>query len=112
MLGVAAEVEVGAGGVEGVELGELVAQLRQIGLEELRHEAAEYDVAVEREANVVDADGKIGTNDSAYVLRYAAEMDTLDDTAKACADVNGDGKADTNDAVMILQFAAEKSSGF
>ena len=59
MLGVAAEVEVGAGGVEGVELGELVAQLRQIGLEELRHEAAEYNVAVEREANVVDADGKM-----------------------------------------------------
>ena len=31
VLGVAAEVEVGAGGVEGVELSELVAQLRQIG---------------------------------------------------------------------------------
>ena len=59
VLGVAAEVEVGAGGVEGVELGELVAQLQQVGLEELRHEAAEYDVAVEREANVVDADGKM-----------------------------------------------------
>ena len=71
-----------------------------------------WKVADARLYGDVDADGKIGTNDSAFVLRYAAEMDTLDDTAKACADVNGDGKADTNDAVMILQFAAEKSSGF
>ena len=60
----------------------------------------------------VNGDGKIATDDSAAVLRFAAELNGLSDEAAASADVNRDGKADTSDAVMILQYAAEKITEF
>ena len=60
----------------------------------------------------VDGDGKIGTSDSTSLLRSAAELESLDETAAESADVNGDGIADTTDAALILQYAAEKISGF
>lgn len=60
----------------------------------------------------VNGDGKVATDDSVAVLRFAAEREDLSEDAAASADVNRDGKADTSDAVMILQYAAEKISGF
>lgn len=60
----------------------------------------------------VDGDGKVGTSDSAALLRSAAELESLDDAAAESADVNRDGTADTTDAALILQYAAEKISGF
>ncbi len=59
-----------------------------------------------------DRDGKIATSDSATLLRYNAEMDSLDAEQLEGADVNGDGKADTKDAALILQYASEKISAF
>lgn len=55
MLGVAAEVEIRAVGVEGVKLGEHFTQAGDIRLQKLRHEAAEDHVAVEHVADVVHA---------------------------------------------------------
>lgn len=67
-------------------------------------------VAEARLKGDVDGDGKITTDDSAALLRAAAELKMLDADAQASADVNGDGTADTSDAVLILQYAAEKVS--
>ena len=67
-------------------------------------------VAEARLKGDVDGDGRITTDDSAALLRAAAELETLDADAEASADVNGDGMADTSDAVLILQYAAEKVS--
>ena len=66
----------------------------------------------EKVANVrllgdVNNDGSVTTDDSALLLRSAAELDTLDDAATISADMNQDGIADTSDAVLILQTAAE-----
>ena len=66
----------------------------------------------EKVANVrllgdVNNDGSVTTDDSALLLRSAAELDTLDDAATVSADMNQDGIADTSDAVLILQTAAE-----
>lgn len=60
----------------------------------------------------VTLDGKVNTNDSVALLRYAAERDELSAEQLECADVNFDGKADTSDAVRILQYAAEKIAAF
>lgn len=60
----------------------------------------------------VDGDGAVSTSDSADLLRYAAEMSSLDAQQMEGADVNGDGTADTKDAVLILQYSAEKISAF
>ena len=54
----------------------------------------------------VNNDGSVTTDDSALLLRSAAELDTLDDAATVSADMNQDGIADTSDAVLILQTAA------
>ena len=51
--------------------------------------------------------GDVNNDDSALLLRSAAELDTLDDAATVSADMNQDGIADTSDAVLILQTAAE-----
>ena len=66
----------------------------------------------EKVANVrllgdVNNDGSVTTDDSALLLRSAAELDTLDDAATVSADMNQDGIADTSDAILILQTAAE-----
>lgn len=60
----------------------------------------------------VNRDGKVATSDSAALLRYHAEMDTLDAEQLASADVNGDGKVDTKDATLILQYVSEKIAAF
>ena len=69
-------------------------------------------VAEARLVGDVDGNGIIETADSAALLRCAAELCSLDETAALSADVNGDGTANTDDAVRILQYAAEKISAF
>lgn len=58
----------------------------------------------------VDGNGAVTTSDSVMLLKYAAEMEELNEDAVESGDVNGDGMADTRDAVLILQYAAEKSA--
>ena len=60
----------------------------------------------------VNSDGEVNTNDSTALLRYNAEMETLNAEALDGADVNGDGAADTKDAVLILQYVSEKIAEF
>ena len=75
-------------------------------------EALTSVVVLARLRGDVDNDGDITTGDSAALLRYNAELDSLDEAALDGADVNGDGVADTKDAVLILQYASEKISEF
>ena len=74
---------------------------------EKRIAALEGGVANVRLLGDVNNDGSVTTDDSALLLRSAAELDTLDDAATVSADMNQDGIADTSDAVLILQTAAE-----
>ena len=60
----------------------------------------------------VNGDSVVNTNDSTLLLRYNAELDTLDAQQRNGADVNGDGIADTKDAVLILKYSSEKISAF
>lgn len=60
----------------------------------------------------VNQDGEVSTKDSTVLLRYNAELESLDAAELDGADVNGDGIADTKDAVLILQYAAEKIAEF
>lgn len=60
----------------------------------------------------LNQDGAVTTKDSTALLRYAAELDVLEEGALEGADVNGDGIADTRDAVLILQYASEKKTTF
>ena len=60
----------------------------------------------------VDGNGMVDTGDSADLLKYAAEMSSLDAQQLEGADVNGDGAVDTKDASLILQYAAERISAF
>ncbi len=60
----------------------------------------------------VNSDGEVNTSDSTALLRYNAEMETLNAEALDGADVNGDGAADTKDAVLILQYVSEKIAEF
>ena len=52
----------------------------------------------------VNGDGTVGTGDAVMVLRYCAELNTLDDTQIMLADVNRDGSVGVGDAVLILRF--------
>ena len=79
------------------------------------NEAVESLVAVLVQARLkgdLDLDGEITTKDCAALLRYNAELGSLDAGALEGADVNGDGAADTKDAVLILQHASEKIDEF
>lgn len=69
-------------------------------------------VAEARLLGDVDGDGRISTSDTASLLRYAAEIEDLDETSEMSADVTGDGIADTSDAVVIMKYAAEMISEF
>ena len=60
----------------------------------------------------VDGNGEVNTSDSTDLLKYAAEMSSLDAQQLDGADVNGDGVADTKDAALILQYSAERISEF
>lgn len=60
----------------------------------------------------VNGDGAVTTEDTAALLRAAAEYTVLSADQTAAADVNGDGSADTSDAVLILQYTAEKIAAF
>lgn len=60
----------------------------------------------------VDRSGRVDTKDTAVLLKYTAEMTSLDAEQLEGADVNGDGKVDTKDAVLILQYASEKITAF
>lgn len=75
-------------------------------------EALTLEVVKARLKGDVDRDGKVGTKDSAEVLKYSAELTGLTGEQLEGADVNGDGKVDTKDAVLILQYASEKISAF
>ena len=55
----------------------------------------------------VDNDGEVDSQDSAAVLRAAAELTDLTEDEKQAADVNRDGKISTDDASGILEYAAE-----
>ncbi|QIB57137.1 family 43 glycosylhydrolase [Blautia producta] len=60
----------------------------------------------------VNLDGNVDTEDSAEVLKAAAELGELTDEQHKAADVNKDGMADSKDAASILQYAAEKITVF
>lgn len=60
----------------------------------------------------VNLDGTVDTEDSAEVLKAAAELNVLTDEQRQVADVNKDQVADSNDAATILQYAAEKITTF
>ena len=60
----------------------------------------------------LNGDGKVNTADAVIVLKYAAEMITLDDTQLLAGDTNHDGKVNTADAVLILKYAAEMITEF
>lgn len=60
----------------------------------------------------VNHDGTVDTEDSAEILRDAAELVTLSQEQRMAADVSRNGSADTEDAAEILRFAAEVMTGF
>ena len=60
----------------------------------------------------LNGDGKVNTADAVIVLKYAAEMITLDDNQLTAGDCNRDGKVNTADAVLILKYAAEMITEF
>ena len=60
----------------------------------------------------MDRNGRVDTKDTAVLLKYTAEMTSLDAEQLEGADVNGDGKVDTKDDVLILQYASEKITAF
>ena len=60
----------------------------------------------------LNGDGKVNTADAVIVLKYAAEMVTLDDRQLLAGDTNHDGKVNTADAVLILKYAAEMITEF
>ena len=60
----------------------------------------------------VNGDGKINTADAVVILKFAAEMITLDDVKTLAGDTNHDGKVNTADAVLILKYAAGMISAF
>lgn len=62
--------------------------------------------------NDVDGNGTVDSEDSAEVLKVAAEAQTLDGMQSLAADVNGDGAADSIDAAEILSYAAEQKASF
>ena len=60
----------------------------------------------------VDGNGAVDSADSAEVLKYAAEVQELDEVQNRAADVNRDGVSDSSDAAAILQYSAEKIDSF
>lgn len=74
--------------------------------------ALTLEVAQARLLGDVNGDGAITTDDTAEVLRAAAELCVLTEEDAASADVNGDGVTDTVDAALILQYTAEKITTF
>ena len=60
----------------------------------------------------VDGNGAVDSADSAEVLKYAAEVQELDEIQHKAADVNRDGTSDSSDAASILQYASEKIAEF
>ena len=52
-------------------------------------------------------DGNVNTSDAVVVLKYLAQLSTLDSKAFANADVNRDGLVDTMDVTYILQYCAD-----
>ena len=60
----------------------------------------------------VDGNGTVDSADSAEVLKYAAEVQELDEVQNRAADVNRDGVSDSSDAASILQFSAEMITEF
>ena len=60
----------------------------------------------------VDGNGAVDSADSAEVLKYAAEVQELDEVQNKAADVNRDGVADSSDAASILQYASEMITAF
>ena len=54
----------------------------------------------------VNGDEKINTADAVVVLKYSAEMITLDDRQMIAANTNKDDKVNTADAVLILKYSA------
>ncbi len=53
-----------------------------------------------------DGDGIVDTDDATEILRYMAELSTLDDSQINAADINGDGVVNTLDASYILRAVA------
>ncbi|MBQ9949432.1 MAG: choice-of-anchor J domain-containing protein [Clostridia bacterium] len=62
--------------------------------------------APEGELGDVNGDGIVNTGDAVLILKYAAELVTLDTTQLTLADTTGDGTVNTGDAVLILKYAA------
>ena len=60
----------------------------------------------------LNGDEKINTADAVVVLKYSAEMITLDDNQLTAGDCNRDEKVNTADAVLILKYAAEMITEF
>jgi len=60
----------------------------------------------------VNEDGAVNSLDAAYVLRYDAELISLDYKQLWAADVNGDGIVNSLDAAWILRFDAELITEF
>lgn len=54
-----------------------------------------------------NGDGTINTSDAVTVLKYAAEMITLEGDRLVAANTNKDDKVNTADAVLILKYAAD-----
>ena len=65
-----------------------------------------------------DGDGVVNTKDAVVILKYAAEMMTLEENGLIAANVNfdknddGSEKVNTADAVLVLKFAADMIPGF
>lgn len=60
----------------------------------------------------VNGDGKIRPADASVILKYVADILTLDDSQILAADVNGDGKIRPADASTILKYVADIDTGF
>ena len=69
-----------------------------------------YDVTILEYPGVhnydVNGDGIVNTGDAVLILKYAAELVTLDTNQLTLADTTGDGTVNTGDAVLILKYAA------
>ena len=60
----------------------------------------------------LNGDEKVNTADAVVVLKYAADMITLDTNQQRAGDCNHDGAINTADAVLILKYAADMISEF
>ncbi len=60
----------------------------------------------------VNQDNMININDTTYIMKYLAELESFNDTQKLVADTNGDGAVTITDATQIQKYLASLITSF